>query len=101
MVKRHCMPRMQDTLNHHLQLLNTKMEESRKLMKDNILLHEQLQKTQEENQRLQEELKNLRHTMTVDHRAGTLSNAEGNRQTKAWIDRLVQEIDICLESLNR
>lgn len=92
---------MQDTLNHHLRLLNTKMEESRKLMKDNILLHEQLQKTQAENQRLQQELSKLRRSMTVDHRAEILSNAEGNRQTKAWIDRLVQEIDICLESLNR
>ncbi|MCH8545869.1 MAG: hypothetical protein LAT54_03985 [Cryomorphaceae bacterium] len=92
---------MQDTLNHHLHLLNTKMEESRKLMKDNILLHEQLQKAQADNQRLQQELKDLRHAMTIDHRAGTLTNAEGNRQTKAWIDRLVQEIDICLDALNR
>lgn len=92
---------MQDLLERHLQLLNTKVEEARVLMKDNIHLHEQMQAMQSENQRLQNELNALRAEKTVDHRASALSGAQGNRQTKAWVDRLVQEIDACLESLNR
>jgi regulatory protein YycI of two-component signal transduction system YycFG len=95
------MQRMQDLLEGHLQLLNNKLEESRKLMKDNILLHEQLQREQSENQRLRSELDALQAKEVVDRRASDLSAIQGNQQTKAWVDRLVQEIDACLESLNR
>ncbi len=95
------MRKMQDLLESHLQLLNTKLEESRKLMKDNIFLHEQLRDVQRENEQLRNKLKALQAKEVVDRHATNLSATQGNRQTKAWVDRLVQEIDACLESLNR
>ena len=95
------MQSVKELLDQHLILLKDKMEESQQLMKDNLQLHEQLQAERDKNLRLQEEVKKLRQAHTIDNRASALSNVNGNRQTKAWIDRLVQEIDTCLDTLNR
>jgi predicted RNase H-like nuclease (RuvC/YqgF family) len=85
----------------HLAQLKIKMEENRQLLEENLNLQKALQAEQEKNRELDAELKSLRKLRTVDNRAVALSSANGSKQTKAWIDRLVQEIDTCLETLNR
>jgi hypothetical protein len=95
------MQSVKELLDEHLILLKNRMEESRQLMEDNLQLREQLQAERDKNLHLQEEVKKLRQAHTIDNRASVLSNVNGSRQTKAWIDRLVQEIDICLDTLNR
>ncbi|MCC5916662.1 MAG: hypothetical protein JJU02_04975 [Cryomorphaceae bacterium] len=93
------MQSVEEMLEQHLVLLKDKMEACQHLMQDNLQLHRQLQVEREKNAKLQEEISALRRADSVGSRAAVLSNA--NRQTKAWIDRLVQEIDTCLETLNR
>jgi hypothetical protein len=95
---------MQNTsalFEEHLALLKVKMEESRRLMAENLALQKELQTALDKKRELESEVKSLRQLRTLDNRAVALSSVNGTKQTKAWIDRLVKEIDTCLETLNQ